>query len=154
MSDPLDSQSVLTLLSAIRTQTDVITTWSSGGLGVVILTWGRILGILPDANLSGFRIPVFLVFPSMLLLLSVILGYFIGAQITGYLTEIALGKDSSSGEVIRNFRTYYFASYEPKFHWMMFIQLCFSVIGITAMSGWFAWNILQMKGKPKCDTPN
>lgn len=148
MTDLAPSPAILTLLEAIRTQIDVITALSSGGLGVIILTWARILGILDDADLSAFRRPALLIWPAVFLLLAIIIGYFAGAQTTGYLTEIASGKDASTGAAIADARSYYFESYDTPFHYMMLVQLCASIAGIVCSAAWFAWNIMQMKGKP------
>lgn len=141
--------SIITLLDAIRTQIDVITALSSGGLGAIILTWGRILGILDDADLSAFRIPAFLTLPATLLLLAVIIGYFAGAQTTGYYTEIANGVNASNNEKITDARLYFFDNYDTKFHYMMLVQLLASITGIASIAGWFAWNILTTKRRTK-----
>lgn len=144
---------IKTLLDAIRTQIDVITALSSGGLGAIILTWGRILGILDDADLSAFRKPAFLILPAALLLMAVIIGYFAGAQTTGYYTEIANGINASDGKEITDARLHYFSGYDAKFHWMMLIQLCSSIAGIVLIASWFAWNILTPKRKTTCNKP-
>jgi hypothetical protein len=156
MTELTTPETIVTLLAASRTQIDVITTLSSGGLGVIILSWGRILGIIDDADFSAFKKPALLIIPAICLLLAVIIGYFAGAQTTGYYTEIASGVDSSTcktinGEIecqkISNATDYYFGSYDTSFHWMMFTQLITSILGIVLLAGWFAWNILSMKRK-------
>ncbi|MDX8353963.1 hypothetical protein [Cognatiyoonia sp. IB215182] len=125
-------QSILTLLDAIRTQIDVITTLSSGGLGAVILTWGRILGILDDADLSSFKRPGLLILPALLLLCAIVLGYLTGAQTTGYLTEVAQGS-SASGTAITDAKEHYFFDYRNKFDKMMQVQFYASITGITLL---------------------
>jgi hypothetical protein len=147
MTELTTPDTIVTLLAVTRTQIDVITTLSSGGLGVIILSWGRILGILDDADFSAFKKPALLIIPAVCLLLAVIIGYFAGAQTTGYYTEIASGVDSSTGSKITDASAYYFASYDTSFHWMMFTQLISSILGIVLLAGWFAWNILSMKRK-------
>lgn len=137
-------ESILNLLSAIRTQIDIITTLSSGGLGVIILTWGRLFGILDDANLSSFKRPGFLVIPASALLCAVILGYLAGGQTTGYLTEIAQTK-SASGDAIVDAKSHYFSDYRASFDNMMTIQFVTSLTGIILVATWFAWNVLANK---------
>lgn len=140
MSVAESPQSILTLLDSIRTQIDVITTLSSGGLGVIILTWARILGIMDDADLSSFRRPGLLVLPALALLCAVILGYLAGAQTTGYFTEIANGV-TAEGAKIECAKDHYFDDYDNKFYRMMQIQLYASVLGIVFIAAWFAWNV-------------
>lgn len=142
-------ETIITLLTAIRTQIDVITTLSSGGLGLIILTWARILGIFDDADFSSFRKPAFLIVPATGLLVAVIIGYFAGAQTTGYFTEIANGINSSTGYKITDAPFHYFDDYDTKFHWMMLFQLCASIVGIVLLAGWFAWNIVNTKRNTK-----
>lgn len=132
--------SILILLESIRTQIDIITALSSGGLGVIILTWGRTLGILDDADLSSFKRPGFLVLPALALLIAVILGYLAGAQTTGYLTEIAQGK-SAAGKEILNAHDHYFSEYRKPFDLMMELQFYASVLGIMLIAAWFTWNV-------------
>jgi hypothetical protein len=132
--------SILTLLDAIRTQIDVITALSSGGLGVIILTWGRILGILDDADLSSFKRPGVLVLPALALLVAVILGYLAGGQTTGYLTEVAQGK-SAAGKEILDAHAHYFSEYRKPFDFMMTLQFYASVLGIILIAAWFTWNV-------------
>lgn len=138
--------SILTLLDAIRTQIDVITALSSGALGAIILTWGRILGILDDADLSSFSRPGLLVVPATLLICAVTLGYLAGAQTTGYLTEIAQGVQAS-GSAITDAHSYYFASYRRSFDWMMQIQFITSLGGVLLLAVWFAWNLIGASKK-------
>lgn len=144
---------IKTLLDAIRTQIDVITALSSGGLGAIILTWGRILGILDDADFSAFRKPALLIVPASLLLLAVIIGYFAGAQTTGYYTEIANGINTDDGKPIGDARLHYFNGYDTKFHWMMMVQFCASIAGITLIASWFSWNILTSRRSTTCKKP-
>lgn len=140
MSELEAPQSILTLLEAIRTQIDVITTLSSGGLGAIILTWGRILGILDDADLSSFKKPGFLILPAFLLLCAIILGYLTGAQTTGYLTEVAQGM-SASGTAINDAKAFYFSEYRSSFDRMMQVQFFTSIVGIVLLAGWFTSNV-------------
>ena len=149
MTELAAPETIITLLGAIRTQIDVITTLSSGGLGLIILTWARILGIFDDADFSSFKKPAFLIIPATGLLVAVIIGYFAGAQTTGYFTEIANGINSSTGGKITSARSYYFDGYDTKFHWMMLFQLCTSIAGIVLLASWFAWNIVSTKRSTK-----
>ena len=148
MTDLAPSEAILTLLAAIRAQIDVVTALSSGGFGVIILTWSRILGIFDNASRYSFRKPAFLILPGSFLLLAIIVGYLAGSLTTGYHVEIANGVDSSSKEKIADARKYYFDSYHITFHWWMLVQLCLSTAGIVLMAGWFTWNIINPKGDP------
>lgn len=143
MTDLTTPDTIITLLAAIRTQIDVITTLSSGGAGVIILTWARILGIFDDADFSSFKKPALLTAPAICLIVAVIIGYLAGAQTTGYYTEIASGVNSTTGKGITDASAYYFTSYDAPFYWMMAVQLYSSVLGILLLAGWFAWNIFS-----------
>lgn len=143
MTDLTTPDTIITLLAAIRTQIDVITTLSSGGAGVIILTWARILGIFDDADFSNFKKPELLTAPAICLIVAVIIGYLAGAQTTGYYTEIASGLNSTTGKDITDASAYYFASYDAPFFWMMAVQFYSSVLGILLLAGWFAWNIFS-----------
>ncbi|WGI22819.1 hypothetical protein [Amylibacter sp. IMCC11727] len=141
MSEVVLSEAITSVLSSIRTQVDVITALSSGGLGSIIFTWARVLGLFEDGNFKSFKSPFLLVIPGALLLIAVILGYLVGAQITGFLTEIANGT-SAQGDKIIDASAYYFSSvYSTSFDWMMLIQLLASSIGIIMIACWFAWNV-------------
>lgn len=146
MNEVAAPDTIIKILDAIRTQIDVITTLSSGGTGLIIFTWARILGIFDDANFSGFKRPFFLLLPAILFIFSIIVGYLSGAQTTGYYIEIANGVNASTGTKIDDARAYFFSDYNVPFHWMMALQLYSSVLGIISLSGWFAWNIFNIKG--------
>lgn len=141
MTELATPDTIIILLGAIRTQIDVITTLSSGGAGVIILTWARILGIFDDADFSSFKKPALLTVPAICLIIAVIIGYLAGSQTTGYYTEIASGVNSTTGRAITDASTYYFASYDAPFYWMMSVQFYSSILGILLLSGWFTWNI-------------
>lgn len=149
MADPVIPDTVIKALEAIRTQIDVVTTLSSGGVGAIILTWARVLGILDDANLSAFKRPVFLILPLVCLVLAIIIGYLAGALTTGYYLEVANGMNALENSKITNAKAHFFVDYEAKFHWMMLTQLCTSIAGIVLMAGWFSLNVFGMKGVQK-----
>ncbi len=146
MVDIETPQSIITLLDAIRIQVDVITTLSSGGLGIIIYTWARILGIFDDANLKNFRKPVFLAFPAIAFLFSIALGYLIGPLTTGYFTEVAKGR-SASGAVISSAREHYFSDYYDCFNWVMASQVGTSFGGIVLLSIWYVCNVIKRERK-------
>lgn len=149
MTQIASPDAINTLISAIRTQIDVITALSSGGIGVIIVTWGRLLGIFDDANLSSFRKPILLGIPLALLVASVIAGYFAIALTTGYLTEIARGANSLDGVFIQDSVKFYFEEYDTISHYTMRMQLCSSIIGIVGIAAWFAWNITKIERATK-----
>jgi len=145
MVDIVAPQSIVTLLESIRTQVDVITTLSSGGLGVIIYTWARILGIFDDANLQNFKKPVLLAIPATAFLCSIVLGYLIGAQTTGYFTEVAKGM-SANGTPITSAKSHYSSDYYRPYQLMMGFQLLASLFGILFLALWYICNVIA-KGK-------
>ncbi len=149
MSELVVPHVVVEALQAIRIQTDVVTTLSSGGAGVVIVTWARLLGIFDDANLTNFRCPFFLIFPLALFIVAIIDGYYIGSQITGYYLEVANGKNASTGMDITDARQHFLCDYRPVFYWTMLIQLCVSAVGIITLAIWYGWNAYGMKKERK-----
>ena len=149
--------SILNVIEAIRTQVDVITTMSSGGVGAILLTWARVLGFYDDADFSGFRRPFFLVIPMGLFIVAVVLGYLAGAQVTGYFMEIAGGIDASSCkgaevsscESITSAAKHYRDQYADAFYSIMQVQLIASMTGLLCLAIWFAINVYNIKGTPK-----
>lgn len=136
-------------LEAIRLQVDVVTTLSSGGVAAIIVTWARILGIVDDANLSGFRRPILLVVPMISFVVAVIAGYLISSLTTGYHLEISNGLDASTGKIIESAKVHFFSNYEEKFHKMMSLQLYISISGIAMLVTWYGWNVYKMNGATK-----
>ena len=133
--------SVLQLTDSIRLQSDIVTSISGAGVGFILFTLARVLGLASDINLTGFRRPKLLAVPLALFLIAFVLGYVLSASLSGYFAEVVSRVDSSSGMPITDARQHFNCQY---FVWLQAIggvQLLCNVLGILALSGWFVVNV-------------
>ncbi len=143
---PLDIPNVVTTsLQTIRYQTDIIAALSSGGVGIVIFILARIFGIFDDANLSGFKKKFVPIISLICLVISVILGYWVGNLIVGYHLEIVKGISASTGVPIPDARNHFIEEYQPLLRYMAVYQLSTSCIGLITFVIWFVWNLSKTR---------
>ena len=134
-------QSVSALIQAIQTQTRMITTISSGGAGLIILTWFRVLGLKEDIDLRSFKWPLVLILPLCLFVICLIISYIISAAISGYYAELLIGKSSSCGDCppINDAAAHFIEDYFV-LQSIGAVQLLSGIIGLLILTGWYILN--------------
>jgi hypothetical protein len=132
-------QAVAGLVESIKQQTDLVTAMSAAALGLVLVTWTRVIGLQKDLDLSGFRFPKLLIVPLIGFLVSICCGYLIYASITGFYAEIAAGV-SAQGQKISDAGSHFISDY-----WHLQgigqIQLSVAMAAVVVFAIWFIFNI-------------
>ncbi len=136
-----DIEAVKLFIEHHAAQVSTITTVSSAGAGVIILTLARMIGIRDDMDLSRFRKPLLLLIPFLLFVVSVILGYLMSSAVTAYFAEVAIGHEfGHTDKVIKDPSAYFLREYLDTLGSMGGWQLYLSMLGIVSVASWFVWN--------------
>ena len=142
--------SVVHLINVARTQADVVSALSAGGIGFVLLTWLRVHGMSTDINLTAFRRPILLIFPLILFLAAYIAGYVLSLMTAGYFAEVATAYSTSNATSIANAKQHFIDDYFDLLQCIGFLQLGGSVLGVVSLATWFVFNltlVAHSKGK-------
>lgn len=147
------SDAVEKLIDAIRVQTDLMTTVSSGGIALVLLTFARVLRMQSDVDLSNFRRPSILVIPLALFTVAVGFGYMITGSITGYFADIfkqmdgdvSKRMDGDTPTAITDASQHFDTAYFDQIYNMAQGQLISTVLAIVVVVSWYGINVLIRK---------
>ncbi len=134
---------VAAFVDAFRTQTQLAAGLSTAAIGAILFSWTRLFKVVDSKDMRNFRAPGFLGIPLVILVASVILGYFLSAAITGYYYEILVDWSYDTGkppgDPVQHFNT----DYVGLLNNAGFAQLACSIAGMLLVAGWYAWNVLS-----------
>ena len=84
--------SILHLINSIQAQNNIWMSLSGAAVGLVLLAWFRVSGLIQDDNLKQLHWPHFLVLPLLLFVFAFVFGYWINMTLTGFAQKVAFAQ--------------------------------------------------------------
>ena len=136
---------VIALTDSVRAQTELVTAFSAGGIGLGLLALSRMREASLDEEGPCFRKPYLPVLSLLLFLTACALGYVIGAYLTGYFAEITKEFNFSNNERIFHAQNHFNQDYFALLQLLGFVQLATGAVAVILIGSWYLTNYWPLK---------